>query len=127
MFVIELVVDGTNVCKYMHHHADPLHGLPHFTVGMFTATRFFSFDEVRGEYQRMVSAPTVKVPNAVDILPATLRHASGINGSSINEAVVTCSIVEVSGENWPEIRGNRIVSHTLRLIENEAGASVTIE
>lgn len=126
MFVIELRNNGAkDVYTYVHHDAQS-GGYPYVSVGMFTATRFKTFEEARNEYQRMVTSTLVKMGDGSLTLPMLVRSAGEINGITKTDATVTTSILEVSGATWPTIKAERLVQHVLVLHEDKYNASIQI-
>lgn len=126
MFVIEICNNAAkDVYTYVHHDAQS-GGYPYVTSGMFTATRFKTFDEARNEYQRMVTASLTKMSDGTLSLPTLLRSAGGINGIGNNNATITTSILEISGVTWPTIKVERLVQHVLVLHEDRHNATIQI-
>lgn len=126
MFVIETCNNSAKDAYTYVHHDVQSGGYPHLMSGMFTATRFKTFDEARNEYQRMITAPLAKMSDGSLDLPSLLRSAGGINGITVTDATVTTSILEVSGCTWPTLKVERLVQHTLVLHEDKHNASVQI-
>lgn len=125
IYVIEIENKTTGKYKYLAFD-DHSGGYPWFPEGMWSAARMKTFDEARNEYQRMVSASKVTTTRGEVYLPSDLRAASGINGTTVQDALITVSILEVSGDTWPELKVERVVSHTIQLHEGDDVVSVQV-
>lgn len=127
MYVIELFNE-----KFKEQHryvAYDAHsgGYPFWTSSMFTTARYKTFEEVRSEYQRMITAPLTKMSDGSLDLPYMLRGAGGITGQDgKTNATITVSILEVTGDTWPTLKAERLVQHTLVLHEDKYNASIQI-
>lgn len=125
MFIIEVLNETTNKRLHMAHDAQS-GGYPWFTDSMHHCTRFNSFEAARSEYQRMISAGTVKMHNGAIHLPTELRNAAKINGHTVTTARLKVSIIEVTGDSWLDIAAVLRVSHTVDLREDSTETSVNI-
>lgn len=126
MYVIEVRKKGIEIAAAYIHHDAQSGGYPYWSSNMYTAARFKTFEEARNEYQRMITAPVVKMSdNSLD-LPGLLRSAGGINGIAVTDATVVTSIFELTGCTWDTLKVERLVQHTLVLHEDKHNASIQI-
>lgn len=125
IYVIEIQNKTTGKYKYLafDNHSG---GYPWFPEGMWSAARMKTFDEARNEYQRMVSAPVVMMSDGNPDLPTNLRSAADINGITVQDALITVSIIEVLGDTWTDLKAERVVSHTLQLHEDKTTATIKV-
>lgn len=125
IYVIEIHNQTTGKYKYLAYD-EQSGGYPWYPDRMWSAARIASFDAARNEYQRMVSAPNVTMSSGQVYLPNDLRSASDINGNTVQDALITISILEVSGDTWTELKTERVVSHTIQLHESAKSVSVQV-
>lgn len=125
IYVLEVHNKNTNIYAYVAQYDE---GALYLTSGAFIAKRFDTFDEVRNEYQRLVSAPVVvDEMTGRQALPSLLWAAVEITCGNVADATLTISILEISDVDFPAMKVNRIVNHTVQLSETDGKASVTVE
>lgn len=122
IYVIEILNKDTGEYSYVHRDVDL-----YCASSIFTAVRYESFEEARNEYQRLLSAPNVLLDDNTQSLPILMRTVAKIDGVNATEATLTVSILENDCSDWPSMKVNRIVNHTVHLSERNGVASVKVD